>query len=60
MRMRVHPIGIKILEDHQDLPEDVMIPSHDLGKRLNLCQELRERDSMTQGQNQGIEPVRKY
>jgi hypothetical protein len=39
LRMRVHPIAIKIIEDHQDLPEDVMIPFRDQGKRLNLCQE---------------------
>ena len=38
LRMRVHPIAAKLLEGCQNLPDDCMIPSRDLGKRLNLCQ----------------------
>lgn len=38
LRMRVHPIAVKLLEDGQNLPEGTVIPSRDMGKRLNLCQ----------------------
>jgi uncharacterized protein (DUF169 family) len=38
LRMRVHPIAIKLLKSEEDIPQGTIIPSRDLGKRLNLCQ----------------------
>jgi uncharacterized protein (DUF169 family) len=38
LRMRVHPIAVKLLKDNSDIPSGTIIPSRDLRKRLNLCQ----------------------
>jgi uncharacterized protein (DUF169 family) len=38
LRMRVHPIGVKLLIDDRGVPQGSIIPSRDLRKRLNLCQ----------------------
>jgi len=48
LRMRVHPIAVKLVEDKRGLPQDVMIPSRDLNKRLNLCQgfSMAQRDGL--------------
>ncbi len=49
LRMRVHPISIKFLKKEDPVPEDSIIPSRDLGKRLNLCQafSMVQRDGVT-------------
>ena len=38
LRMRVHPIAVKLIENDRDIPRGTLLPSRDLGKRLNLCQ----------------------
>ena len=38
LRMRVHPIALKLLTPDDGLPEGAVIPSRDIGKKLNLCQ----------------------
>ena len=38
LRMRVHPIAVRLLKTERDTPQGAIIPSRDLGKRLNLCQ----------------------
>lgn len=49
LRMRVHPIGVKLLQKNDELPENVFVPSRDKGKRLNLCQafSMAQREGLT-------------
>jgi len=55
LRMRVHPIAIKLLKNEQDIPQDTIIPSRDLGKRINLCQAF----SMAQRNGESITMFKK-
>jgi len=38
LRMRVHPIALRFVRQRDEIPADTVIPSRDLGKRVNLCQ----------------------
>jgi len=38
LRVRVHPIAVKLLESKDDIPEGAIIPTRDLRKRITLCQ----------------------
>lgn len=38
LRMRVHPIAVKMLKDREDIPEDAFIPTRDWGHKFSLCQ----------------------
>jgi uncharacterized protein (DUF169 family) len=38
LRMRVHPIAVKLLKKNEEIPREAIIPSRDFNKRLNLCQ----------------------
>lgn len=51
LRMRVHPIAFKLIKEENELPKDTVIPSRDIGKRLNLCQafSLVQRSGVTIG-----------
>lgn len=49
LRMRVHPIAVKLLAEGDELPENAFVPSRDRGKRLNMCQafSMAQREGMT-------------
>jgi len=38
LRMRVHPIAVKLLSNKDPLPEVAIIPTRDWGKKIALCQ----------------------
>ena len=38
LRMRVHPIAVKMLKSREEVPEDAIIPTRDWGHRYSLCQ----------------------
>jgi len=38
LRMRVHPIAVKMLKSRDDVPDDAMIPTRDWGHKYALCQ----------------------
>jgi uncharacterized protein (DUF169 family) len=38
LRMRVHPIAVKMLKDREDIPVDAVIPTRDWGHKFSLCQ----------------------
>jgi uncharacterized protein (DUF169 family) len=38
LRMRVHPIAFKLIKDENEIPLEAIVPSRDIGKKLNLCQ----------------------
>lgn len=40
LRMRNHPVAIKMMKDKQEIPEGAVIPSRDLGHKLALCQAI--------------------
>ncbi|MFW5872539.1 MAG: DUF169 domain-containing protein, partial [bacterium] len=40
LRMRNHPVAIKMLNDRKEVPEGAIIPTRDLGHKLALCQAL--------------------
>lgn len=40
LRMRVHPIAIKLVRDGEDVPEEAIIPTKDWGHKYALCQSL--------------------
>ncbi len=49
LRMRVHPIAIKMLKSRDDVPEGAIIPTRDWGHKYALCQSFAksQRDGMT-------------
>lgn len=49
LRMRVHPIALKFISQDEELPGDVVIPTRDIGKRINLCQgfSMVQREGLT-------------
>lgn len=51
LRMRVHPIAFKLIANKDELPAGTVVPSRDLGKKLNLCQafSMVQRDGATVG-----------
>jgi uncharacterized protein (DUF169 family) len=40
LRMRVHPIAVKLLRDEREVPEEAIIPTRDWGHKYALCQSL--------------------
>ena len=38
LRMRVHPIAVKMLKSRDEVPDDAMIPTRDWGHKFALCQ----------------------
>ena len=38
LRMRVHPIAVKMLKSVDEVPEDAVIPTRDWGHKYSLCQ----------------------
>ena len=38
LRMRVHPIAVKMLKSETNVPEGAIIPTHDWGHKYSLCQ----------------------
>jgi len=40
LRMRVHPIAVKLLRDEKEVPEEAIIPTRDWGRKYALCQSL--------------------
>jgi len=38
LRMRVHPIGVKLLRKSEEVPEGAIIPTRDWGHKYALCQ----------------------
>jgi len=38
LRLRSHPLAIRLLEDETEIPDDAVRPSADEGRRLSLCQ----------------------
>lgn len=40
LRMRNHPVAIKMLNNRNEVPEGAIIPTRDLGRKLALCQAL--------------------
>ena len=49
LRMRVHPIAIKMLKGREDVPLDAVIPTRDWGHKFSLCQAFAkaQRDGIT-------------
>lgn len=49
LRMRVHPIAVKMLKSRDDVPEGAMIPTRDWGHKFALCQSFAksQRDGWT-------------
>ena len=49
LRMRVHPIAVKMLKSRDEVPEEAMIPTRDWGHKYALCQSFAksQRDGMT-------------
>ncbi len=38
LRMRVHPIAVKMLKSVDEIPEDAIVPTRDWGHKYSLCQ----------------------
>ena len=38
LRMRVHPIAVKLLKNKEEVPQDAVIPTRDWGHKYALCQ----------------------
>ena len=38
LRMRAHPIAVKMLKSKDEVPDDAMIPTRDWGHKYSLCQ----------------------
>ncbi|MFC1992617.1 DUF169 domain-containing protein [Chloroflexota bacterium] len=49
LRMRVHPIAIKMLKSKEEVPEGAIIPARDWGHKYSLCQAFArsQRDGLT-------------
>ncbi len=49
LRLRVHPIAVKMLKDREDVPRDAVIPTRDWGHKYSLCQAFAkaQRDGLT-------------
>jgi uncharacterized protein (DUF169 family) len=49
LRMRVHPIAIKMLKGREEVPEGAIIPTRDWGHKYALCQSFAksQRDGLT-------------
>ncbi len=49
LRMRVHPIAVKMLKGREDVPGDAVIPTRDWGHKFSLCQAFAkaQRDGVT-------------
>jgi uncharacterized protein (DUF169 family) len=49
LRMRVHPIAVKMLKSKDEVPEGAMIPTRDWGHKFSLCQSFAksQRDGWT-------------
>jgi len=49
LRMRVHPIAVKMLKGREDVPGDAVIPTRDWGHKFSLCQAFAkaQRDGQT-------------
>jgi len=49
LRMRVHPIAVKMLKGREDVPGDAIIPTRDWGHKFSLCQAFAkaQRDGIT-------------
>jgi len=49
LRMRVHPIAVKMLKGREDVPGDAVIPTRDWGHKYALCQAFAkaQRDGLT-------------
>lgn len=49
LRMRVHPIALKMLHDDKDIPDGTIMPLRDIKKKINLCQgfSMVQRDGIT-------------
>jgi uncharacterized protein (DUF169 family) len=40
LRMRVHPVAVKLFRDKDEVPEEAVIPTRDWGHKYALCQTL--------------------
>ena len=38
LRMRVHPVAVKLLQSRAEVPEEAIIPTRDWGHKYSLCQ----------------------
>jgi len=49
LRMRVHPIAVKMLKSKEEVPESAIIPTRDWGHKYALCQSFAksQRDGLT-------------
>jgi len=49
LRMRVHPIAVKMLKSRKDIPDDAVIPTRDWDHKYALCQAFAkaQRDGIT-------------
>jgi len=49
LRMRVHPIAVKLLRSEEEVPEGAIIPTRDWGHKYSLCQAFAkaQRDGLT-------------
>jgi len=49
LRMRVHPIAVKMLKNRGEIPEDAIVPTRDWGHKYALCQSYArsQRDGLT-------------
>ena len=49
LRMRVHPIAVRMLTSREEVPEDAVIPTRDWGHKFALCQAFAkaQRDGLT-------------
>lgn len=49
LRMRVHPIAVKMLRSREEVPKEAIIPTRDWGHRYSLCQSFAksQRDGLT-------------
>ncbi|MFW6150640.1 MAG: DUF169 domain-containing protein [Chloroflexota bacterium] len=49
LRMRVHPIAVKMLKDRNEVPADTVIPTRDWGHKFALCQSFAksQRDGLS-------------
>ena len=49
LRMRVHPVAVKMLKSREEVPEGAIIPTRDWGYKYALCQSFAksQRDGLT-------------
>lgn len=49
LRMRVHPVAVKMLKNREEIPENAIVPTRDLGHKFSLCQSFAkaQRDGLT-------------